>query len=190
MQTWDWPCLHQIFNQSFGCSLLQSQFWQQLTEAFGLPSGDVQHFVDTNIPCMAGGGAKYARQIFRRKLTPMDTGSRVLYAKAKTLYNESPLKLAFTGSEAAAAARDDPYADVLKMLRGYDARRRVPRLAAIKKIQEYAGEPIAATAATPATASLRRPLRLLRWFAFGKRIRAGCCLMLLRSLRVLLFIVD
>ena len=26
MQTWDWPCLHQIFNQSFGCSLLQSQF--------------------------------------------------------------------------------------------------------------------------------------------------------------------
>ena len=93
-------------------------FWQQLTEAFGLPSGDVQHFVDTNIPCMAGGGAKYARQIFRRKLTPMDTGSRVLYAKAKTLYNESPLKLAFTGSEAAAAARDDPYADVLKMLRG------------------------------------------------------------------------
>ena len=172
MQTWDWPCLHQIFNQSFGCSLLQSQFWQQLTEAFGLPSGDVQHFVDTNIPCMAGGGAKYARQIFRRKLTPMDTGSRVLYAKAKTLYNESPLQLAFTGSEAAAAARDDPYADVLKMLRGYDAR----RLAAIKKIQEYAGEPIAATAATPATASLRRPLRLLRWFAFGKRIRAGCCL--------------
>lgn len=118
MQTWDWPCLHQIFNQSCGCSLLQSQFWQQLTEAFGLPSGDVQHFVDTNIPCMAGGGAKYARQIFRRKLTPMDTGSRVLYDKAKTLYNESPLKLAFTGSEAAAAARDDPYADVLKMLRG------------------------------------------------------------------------
>ena len=74
------------------------------------------------------------------------------------------------------------------MLRGYDAR----RLAAIKKIQEYAGEPIAATAATPATASLRRPLRLLRWFAFGKRIRAGSRVLPreLRSLRVLLFIVD
>ena len=64
------------------------------------------------------------------------------------------------------------------------------RLAAIKKIQEYAGEPIAATAATPATDSLRRPLRLLRWFAFGKRIRARGARGELRSLRVLLFIVD